>query len=88
VSVSAEDGGAVVVIRDNGVGFSEEDRRRAFDRFYKGHPTVRGSGVGLSISRKIVEDLGGSIDIASEGPGRGAAVTIRLPGESPVSAGG
>jgi PAS domain S-box-containing protein len=91
---SRRDAGAqlplVVDIADTGKGFTEEQARRLFQPFY----TTRkgGHGLGLSISRAIMQDHRGSIEAAGV-PGAGATFTIRLPagprraeaGESPRS---
>jgi two-component system, LuxR family, sensor kinase FixL len=66
----------VVEITDTGRGFSDEEARRLFQPFF----TTRkgGHGLGLSISRAIVKDHGGTVE-ASGSPGSGARFTIRLP---------
>jgi signal transduction histidine kinase len=59
---------ALITVRDSGVGLGEQDLERIFDAFYttKSH----GLGMGLAISRSIVEDHGGRLWAASnEGPG-------------------
>ncbi|RKN86594.1 sensor histidine kinase [Paenibacillus ginsengarvi] len=73
---------AVVTFEDSGAGIPEESIARVFDRFYKADPSRTrkggGSGLGLSISRKIVEMHGGTIT-AANGSERGAVMTVRLP---------
>jgi PAS domain S-box-containing protein len=66
----------VVEVSDTGKGFSEEQGRRLFQPFF----TTRkgGHGLGLSISRAIIQDHKGAIE-ASGSPGAGATFTIRLP---------
>jgi signal transduction histidine kinase len=66
-----------VRIHDEGVGISEEDRLRIFEPFYT--TRKRGSGLGLSISYKIVEAHKGEIKALSA-PGQGTTFVIRLPG--------
>jgi two-component system sensor histidine kinase KdpD len=72
-----------VVLRviDTGIGFSEDERGRLFDRFYRGDRSRSsgGSGLGLSVARAFVEASGGSISADSAGPGAGATMTITLP---------
>lgn len=64
-------------IRDNGVGF---EPARAADLFERGTTSkLRGSGLGLYTSRSTIEAHGGTIAIASPGPGLGATITIELP---------
>ncbi len=82
VTIEQEDGRAMIRFADNGVGLAPEDRLRVFDRFYKGSSSIDGSGVGLTIAKKIVEDLRGSIRIDSRGPGQGTTVTVSLPLEA------
>ena len=62
---------------DNGAGMSEEVRKKLFDMFFttKG---VNGSGLGLSVTQKIIQEHGGTIDVESE-PGRGTTFRILLP---------
>ena len=70
-----------LVVRDNGRGLSEAQRRRLFepfDRLGAEHEGIDGSGIGLSIVRRLVERLGGEIDVASE-PGQGAEFRVWLP---------
>ena len=73
---------AYVVFSDTGVGMSESDRQRAFDFSFRGQTArasgVNGSGLGLALSRELVEANGGRILLSSE-PGRGSDVTVVLP---------
>jgi signal transduction histidine kinase len=64
-----------IVVADHGPGIAPEDLSRVFEPFF----TTRrgGSGLGLAIARKIVEGLGGSIQLTSE-PGHGTTVTIDI----------
>ncbi len=71
-----------VDVQDNGIGISPEDQERIFDKFHqirnvnKTRPS--GSGLGLSISRRIVEHHGGIIWVESE-PGAGSTFSFELP---------
>jgi PAS domain S-box-containing protein len=69
-----------IIIRDNGIGFRQEDSDRIFNIFTRLHGAseYRGTGVGLSIARKVVENHKGYIWADSE-PGKGAAFNIMLP---------
>jgi len=82
VSASREGGDLVVEVRDSGVGFTGEDLDRAFERFYRGKAAramrPEGSGLGLSIARRIAELHNGSLELRSPGP-NGAVVRVRLP---------
>jgi signal transduction histidine kinase len=77
VTARAEEGSVLVEIRDNGPGIAPEVRERLFEPFMstKGG---RGSGLGLSISRRIMEEHGGRLELASE-EGVGTRVTMHFP---------
>jgi signal transduction histidine kinase len=70
-------GEIVLTVQDNGVGMSEEIRSRLFTRFFSTKAT-RGTGLGLSVVKKIAEEHGGSVEVQSE-PGRGSIFQIHLP---------
>ena len=79
-----ESGDAVAVsIADDGIGIDAADLPHVFDRFYRTDRSrtrgIGGTGLGLAITSAIVEAHGGTVAVASDGPGRGATVTIRLP---------
>lgn len=80
VSCAREGAFAVVRVRDNGIGMSEETRAHIFERFYQGDAahSGAGNGLGLPIARRIVELCGGTIDAEST-LGRGTEMTVRLP---------
>jgi PAS domain S-box-containing protein len=69
-----------IIIRDNGIGFKQEDAERIFNIFTRLHGAseYQGTGVGLSIARKVVENHKGYIWAESE-TGKGAAFNILLP---------
>jgi len=73
-----------LAISDTGVGIPEELQPRLFEPFFT-HGKPRGLGLGMSIARKIVEEHGGHVQIASV-PGRGTCVTLSLPLEPPALA--
>jgi len=66
-----------VRVTDTGVGMTAEELSRIFDRFYK-RQASSGSGLGLTIARKLVIAHGGDIRAESE-PGRGTSVIVTLP---------
>ncbi len=80
VNLAAQDGVATLRVFDNGQGISPEDLPRVFERFYRADKSrsTGGNGLGLSISKAIVEAHGGTIEAASE-PGAGTTFTVRLP---------
>ena len=72
-----------IVVADTGDGIPPEQLPHVFERFYRGD-TARdrdrgGSGVGLTVSRAIVDAHGGGLTASSDGPGRGSAFTVALP---------
>jgi signal transduction histidine kinase len=69
-----------IVVRDEGPGMTEAERLHVFERFYRGDQRgeITGTGLGLAIAKRAVERAGGTISLDSA-PGRGTAVTIRLP---------
>jgi len=74
--VTRENGQVAMAVSDTGRGIPAEDLRRVFEPFYSGKRG--GSGLGLTIARRIVESHGGRIEVESQ-PGRGTRVTIALP---------
>ena len=72
-----------VRIRDRGIGIPRSELKQVFKRFYRVSDRevvrVKGSGLGLFIVRSIVKKYGGNAFAESDGPGRGATITIQLP---------
>ena len=76
------DGAAEICVRDAGVGFDPEDAARIFEPFQRADAVKNdfaGVGIGLSVSRRIVEAHGGAIEARSDGKGKGSLFTVRLP---------
>ena len=81
LDVAAEDGRAIVVVADTGIGIPPDQLPRVFERFYRGDPARReagGAGLGLAIARWIADVHGARIELASP-PGGGTRVTIIFP---------
>jgi len=86
VRVEQRDGWAELVVYDEGVGIPPEDLGRIFNPFQRGSNVqgrIAGTGIGLSSTRRIVEQHGGRLEVNSE-PGRGSAFTVRLPLQTPA----
>lgn len=85
VTVAAQRDGAEVGINvtDNGEGMTPEQLEHAFERFYRGDSARTrdrtGSGIGLTISKAIVDAHGGSITAASAGSSLGTTFIVSLP---------
>ena len=70
-----------ISVKDTGVGISKQDLPRIFERFYradKSRSAAKGSGLGLTIAKEIVEAHGGIIGVSSQ-PGSGSCFSILLP---------
>src|SRR6266516_4135111 len=67
-----------IEIRDTGPGMSEEERERAFHRFYRSSNGIDGFGLGLAIAEEAVRAVGGTIELESE-PGAGTRVFVVVP---------
>ena len=50
-----------------------------FDAFYTTKDPEHGTGLGLSVSRTIIEEIGGTLELLSDGPSKGARAVVRLP---------
>ncbi len=72
----AEDGEVKITVSDNGVGISEENMERLFEPLFT--TKARGIGLGLAVSKKLVEINGGRIEVESE-EGAGTSFTLALP---------
>jgi signal transduction histidine kinase len=80
ITVHGGDGVASIVVRDHGIGIGDADLRRIFGRFERAVSDRHygGFGLGLWITRQIVEASGGTVEVEST-PGQGATFTVVLP---------
>jgi PAS domain S-box-containing protein len=83
LSAEAQGGEAVLRVRDTGAGIPPDLLPRVFDLFVQGERSLDrahgGLGIGLTLVRSLVERHGGTVEAASEGPGQGSEITVRLP---------
>jgi signal transduction histidine kinase len=70
----------VIAVRDTGIGISPEDQEKIFEEFYQvgASRTQEGTGLGLALTRRLVELHHGRLDVESE-PGAGSTFTVTLP---------
>jgi len=68
----------LIEVEDNGCGMDEEQLKKVFDAYYTTKDEDKGTGLGLYITKKIIEEHGGTISMNSE-PDKGTKVDIRLP---------
>ena len=78
ISIKNEEGDAVIKVNDNGCGMSPQDLEKSFDLYYTTKRKGKGTGLGLFITKKIIADHHGTIEMEST-LGEGSLVTIRLP---------
>ena len=79
----ARDGGFLELsVRDRGIGIPVAEQQKIFDQFYRGNDAavrrVRGSGIGLAITRRVARMHGGDVLVESE-PGKGSTFPLRIP---------
>ncbi|MCA1814293.1 MAG: hypothetical protein LC624_10155, partial [Halobacteriales archaeon] len=83
VRLAREGQEAVVRVEDTGIGLTPAQMERLFQPFGQVHDasarTRGGTGLGLYISKGLVEAHGGRIEVASAGPGQGATFSVRVP---------
>jgi two-component system, OmpR family, sensor histidine kinase SenX3 len=82
IGVTTSESVVEIAVTDQGIGISEEERDRVFERFFRTDPArsrnTGGSGLGLSIVKHVVQNHGGDIRVWSQ-HGHGSTFTIRLP---------
>lgn len=78
-----QDGFVEIAVADTGIGIKAEDLAKLFQPFTQLEPPstkrYQGTGLGLALTKRLVELHGGTIVVSSEGPGRGTTFTVRLP---------
>jgi PAS domain S-box-containing protein len=82
VTVGSSAGAAEITVRDTGIGLAPQTIPFVFGRFWQANEAAgrpSGLGLGLSIVRHIVESHGGVVSVESQGEGRGATFSVRIP---------
>jgi two-component system, OmpR family, phosphate regulon sensor histidine kinase PhoR len=91
VHIAPSNGYIELSVTDKGIGIPREERQKIFEKFYRGSDaavrSVRGSGIGLSITKHVAEMHGGDVLVESE-PGKGSTFTLRIPIRRPPNLGG
>ena len=72
------DGQTVLEVQDNGLGLTEPQQREVFVLFQRLHTHVDGTGVGLFMVKRLVENAGGTVEVQSQ-PGVGSTFHVSLP---------
>ena len=86
VALDNDGGRAVLTVVDNGPGIPPEERARVFDRFFRGDDREPGSGLGLSIVKRIADAHHAAIELGAPEHGEGLVVTVRFPASAEVQA--
>ena len=80
IGVEWRENGTVFFVRDNGIGIEPRYQSKLFNLFEKINPKTEGTGMGLAITKRIVELYQGKIWVESKGPGEGTCFFFTLPG--------
>lgn len=83
--MDAENGYPIFFVRDNGIGIPMQFQEQIFGLFNRLHPEVKGTGIGLTLVKRIIEVHGGRVWVESEGQNRGSTFFFTLPPLEPFS---
>ena len=78
ISTGRHEKGVVVTVTDNGTGMDKATLNRVFEEYFTTKPMGKGSGIGMAVSKSLIESGGGTISVESE-LGIGTTVTLQLP---------
>ncbi|PPD24708.1 MAG: hypothetical protein CTY22_10835 [Methylomonas sp.] len=70
--------GLILSVADNGAGINDDTLKRIFDPFFTTKPPGQGTGLGLSVTRRLIQDVGGDIEVDTQ-PGQGCTMRLTLP---------
>lgn len=82
VRTDADESRVIVEFRDTGTGIAPEDRARVFEPYFTTKAPGRGTGLGLTISRTLLREMGGDLALESE-VGRGSTFVVSIPCRAP-----
>ena len=77
ISLGQRDGMAELIFKDTGCGMTAEVLENIFEPFFTRSRTGKGTGLGLTISHRIITQHGGEIEATSDGPGQGSTFIVR-----------
>jgi len=78
IGTCTHDGQAIIFVRDNGIGIAPQFHERVFGLFNRLDQTVEGTGIGLTLVKRIIEIHGGRVWIESTGDGSGSTFYFTL----------
>ncbi len=78
IDIASEQDVIIFSVNDTGIGIPSENIDKIFEPFFTTKPIGKGTGLGLYVTRKLVEQMGGKINVASQ-PGKGAEFRFSLP---------
>ncbi len=79
ITALSTSGHVEILVQDTGCGIPPEHLAKVFDPFFTTKEVGKGTGLGLAISQGIMEQHGGSIEVRSDGVGKGTTVAVRIP---------
>jgi len=79
VEAEQDKGNIIVKVKDTGKGLRKKDKEQIFTKFFQADHTKPGSGLGLTICKKIIEKHGGKVWAESKGAGKGSTFTFTIP---------
>ena len=82
IGTRRQEGQEIIFVKDNGEGIDPRYHNRIFELFEKLDPGTEGTGIGLALTKRIIEVHGGRIWVESEGQGRGSTFYFTLPEKS------
>jgi signal transduction histidine kinase len=80
IKSNVDDGKAVIAVKDEGIGISDEDQEHLFSSFFRGKNAIniQGTGLGLHIVKRYLDLMGGDVELKSK-LGAGTTITVTIP---------
>ncbi len=83
INFNIDDNKAILIFEDNGLGIPKASQPKIFDMFYRAHNIATGSGLGLYITKVVVDRLKGNVECESS-EGQGSKFTVTIPNQPPI----